>query len=183
MQFSYAQLAIRKSAMIDLENAFRLVAPQVLHAALATAKQLESLGIRYALAGGLAVAAHGYLRATDDVDFLVGDEAFEKHGNLVSFKAGVPIQIDGIRIDYLSPAALGKHVETSFKSTGELHVVPIEVLIYMKLVAKRRQDQLDIVELLKRTTQLKVIHDYMDQYAKELLPLFDELALEANSDN
>jgi hypothetical protein len=180
VQRSYAQIPRQPFSMLDLEQAFRLVAPQVHHAATKTAEQLESLGIRYALVGGLAVAAHGYLRATDDVDFLVGDEAFEHHGNIVSFKAGVPIEIDGIRIDYLSPTALGKHVESAFRQADTFHVVPIEILIYMKLVAKRRKDQLDVIELLKRTTQIKTIRSYVETYAIDLLPLFDELAAEAN---
>ncbi len=180
MQLSYAQIPRRPTDMIDVEQAFRLVAPQVRQAAITTAEQLEALDIRYALAGGLAVAAHGYLRATDDVNFLVGDEAFEQHGKLVSFKTGVPIEVEGIRIDYLSPAALGDYVKSAFEQEGLLHVVSIEILIYMKLVAKRRKDQLDIVELLKTTTQQKNIRAYLEKHAADLIPLFDELATEAS---
>ena len=84
---------------MDLNAVFRFVAPQVRDAAVKTAAQLEQLGVRYALVGGLAVGAYGYVRATTDVDFLVGEEAFEHHGPLVTFKAGVPIEVDGIRIE------------------------------------------------------------------------------------
>ncbi len=167
---------------MNLGDVFRFVAPRVRDAAVKTATQLDHLGIRHALAGGLAVGAHGYVRATADVDFLVGEEAFEHHGQLVTFKAGVPIEVDGIRIDYLSPVSLGPQVEEvlDHPPTSEgLAVVPIEVLVYMKLVAKRRKDQLDIIELVKAGADLKRVRRYLEQYACDLMPLFDELVNEA----
>ena len=170
---------------MDLKNILRFVSPKVREAATKTTKQLEHLGIRYALAGGLAVGAYGYIRATEDVDFLVGEEAFEKHGLLVAFKAGVPIEVDGIRIDYLSPISLGKQLEKVLDNppvSEGLAVVPIEVLIYMKLFARRRKDQLDIVELIKVGADVKLVQGYLEQYANDLTPLFEELASEAQSE-
>jgi len=167
---------------MDLKEVFQFVAPRVRDAALKTAGQLNHLGIRYALAGGLAVGAHGYVRATSDVDFLVGDEAFEHQGSLVAFKAGVPIEVDGVRVDYLSPLSLGPHLEEvlDHPTMNEgLAVVPIEVLIYMKLVAKRRKDLVDVIELVKIGADVKSARDYLEQFANDLIPLFDELANEA----
>ena len=167
---------------MDLKDVFRFVSPQVRNAAVQTAAQLERIGVRYALAGGLAVGAHGYLRATADVDFLVGEEAFDHHGSLVTFKTGIPIEVGGIRIDYLSPVALGSQVEETLDhppiSEG-LAVVPVEVLIYMKLVAKRRRDLVDVVELIKAGADLKPVRDYLKQYASDLVPSFEELVNEA----
>ncbi len=57
---------------MNLDDVFSFVAPRVKDAATQAAAQLEHLGVRYALAGGLAVGAHGYVRATTDVHFLVG---------------------------------------------------------------------------------------------------------------
>ena len=37
----------------------------------ALASALESTGVRYLVAGGLAVGAHGYLRFTKDVDIVI----------------------------------------------------------------------------------------------------------------
>lgn len=167
---------------MDLKEVFRFVAPRVREAAVKTADQLTHLGIRYALAGGLAVGAHGYVRATTDVDFLVGEEAFEHQGALVAFKAGVPIEVDGIRIDYLSPAALGAQVEEVLDHppmNEGLAIVPIEVLIYMKLVAKRRKDMVDVIELVKAGADLNRVRDYLQQYASDLVSLFEELVDEA----
>lgn len=167
---------------MDLKETFRFVAPQVRGAAVKTAAQLEQIGVRYALAGGLAVGAHGYIRAMTDVHFLVGEEAFEHHGVLVTFKAGVPIEVDGIRIDYLSPVSLGPQMEEVLdhpRASEGLHVVPVEALVYMKLVAKRRKDLVDVVELVKAGADLKPIQEYLAQYAGDLVPLFDELVDEA----
>jgi len=167
---------------MNLGDFIRFVAPRVRDAAVKTATQLDHLGIRYALAGGFAVGAYGYVRATVKVDFLVGEEAFEHFGPLVTFKAGVPIEVDGIRIDYLSPISLGPQLEDVLDhppvSEG-LAVVPIEVLVHIKLVAKRRKDQVDIIELVKAGVDLKCVRRYLDRYARDLVSLFDELVDEA----
>lgn len=182
MQLSYAQIPRRRVNVMDLKDTFRFVAPRVRDAAINTAAQLNHLGIRYALAGGLAVGAHGYIRATTDVDFLVGEEAFEHQGLLVAFKPGVPIEVDGIRMAYLSPTSLGPQLEEvldhPLMSEG-LAVAPIEALIYMKLAAKRRKDLVDVIELVKAGADLTRVRNYLRQYASDLLPLFEELVNEA----
>lgn len=182
MQLSYAQIPRHRVNVVDLKEVFRFVAPRVRGAALKTAEQLNHLGIRYALAGGLAVGAHGYVRATSVVGFLLGDEAFEHQGSLVAFKAGVPIEVDGVHVDYLSPISLGLQLEEVLDhptmSEG-LAIVPIEVLIYMKLVAKRRKDLVDVVELVKAGANVKSVRDYLEQHAGDLVPMFEELANEA----
>ncbi len=182
MQLSYAQIPRRPVNLMDIQEVFRFVAPRVREAAIKTAEQLHHLGIRYAVAGGLAVGAHGYIRATTAVDFLVGEEAFEHHGLLVAFKAGVPIEVDGVRIDYLSVASLGQQLEEVLDHppmNEGLAIVPIEVLIYMKLAAKRRKDLVDVIELVKVGADVKRVQDYLRQYASDLLPLFEELVNEA----
>ena len=182
MHLSYAQIPRRRVNDMNLNDVFQFVSPQVKEAAVKAAAQLHHLNIRYALAGGLAVGAHGYIWATANVDFLVGEEAFEHHGVLVTFKAGVPIEVDGIRIDYLSPIALGTQLEAVLDNppkSQEIAVVPIEALIYMKLVARRRKDQLDIIELVKAGADVKQVQSYLTQYAPDLLPLFAELVTEA----
>jgi hypothetical protein len=167
---------------MDLKEVFRFISPEVKTAAIEAAGKLDQLGIRYALAGGLAVGAHGYIRATVDVDFLVGDEAFEHQGSLVTFKAGVPIEVNSVRIDYLSPTALGPQMEDVLnnptRSQG-LPVLPIEVLIFTKLTAKRRRDLVDVIELVKAGADVQRIREYLKRYADDLLPVFEELLEEA----
>ena len=91
------------------------------------------------------------------MDFLVGEEAFEHHGSVVAFKAGVPIEVDGIRIDYVSPISLGQQLDEVLDHplmNEGLAVVPIEVLFYVKLTAKRRRDLVDVIELIKAGADL-----------------------------
>jgi hypothetical protein len=181
MQFSFGQITKRRAFMADLQEMLDFVPPKIKEAALLAAEALQRLGVRYAIAGGLAVGAYGYLRATADVDFFVGEEAFEHHGALVTFKAGVPIQVGGILIDYLSARALGGHLEAAVEhpiQAGPLPIVGIEALMYMKLLAKRRKDLLDITELLKAGADVKKIRQYLSQYANEQLPLFETLLQE-----
>ena len=182
MHLSYAQTPRRQVNLMELKEVFRFVTPKVRDAAIKTANQLDALGIRYALAGGLAVGAHGYIRTTTDVYFLVGEEAFEHPDVFVTFKAGVPIEVDGIRIDYLSPTTLGPQVEETLDDpllSEGLAVVPMDVLIYMKLIARRRKDQVDVIELIKAGADVKQVRRYLEQHAPNLLPLFEELAIEA----
>lgn len=182
MERSYAQIPRRPVNTMDLNAVFRFVAPRVREAAVKTASRLNQLGIRHALAGGLAGGAHGYIRATTVVDFLVGEEAFEHHGSLVAFKAGVPIEVDGVRIDYLSSASLGPQLEEILDHPlmdEGLAIVPIEVLIYMKLVARRRQDLVDVVELVKAGSDVGRARDYLRQHASDLVTPFEEWVKEA----
>jgi hypothetical protein len=170
---------------MDLKAVFQFVSPQIRDAATQTADQLNKLGIRYALAGGLAVAAHGYLRATVDVDFLVGDEAFDHRGALVAFKPGVPIEVGGVPIDYLSPVALGPQLEQVLDdppTSDGFPIVPIEVLIYMKLRANRRRDLVDVLELLRVGVDSIRTKAYLHQHAADLVPRFEELQTEALED-
>lgn len=165
---------------VDLAEVFAFVAPPIRDAALAVARQLESLQVSYALAEGLAVGAHGYVRATKDVDFLVGEEAFERHGVLVTFKPGIPIQVGGVTIDYLSGAALNLPEDTlsDLPLSENIPVVRLEVLLQMKLIARRRQDQLDVVELIKAGADVRKTRAHLQRHAPDLLPLFEELLLE-----
>src|SRR5436305_14708750 len=86
----------------DLANLKGVVAPEVLQAAAVASCKLREAGIPHALAGGLAVGAHGYPRTTDDVDFLVSDEAFEKHvGGIVTLRVPI-IAVGNVRVDFVS---------------------------------------------------------------------------------
>lgn len=182
MHLSYAQIPLRHAGTMNIDDALSFVSPRVRDAAIRSAAQLELLGVRHALAGGLAVGAHGYIRATAVVDFWVGEEAFEHHGALVTLRPGVPIEVDGVRIDYLSPVALGAQLEEVLDNPPISHglaVVPVEALVFMKLVARRRQDLLDIVELVNAGIDVKRVRSYLLQYASDLVQRFDELVDEA----
>lgn len=166
-----------KGGFTDLPN-LRLtrgvVAPEILRAAGLASQKLREAGIPHALAGGLAVGAHGYPRTTDDVNFLVGDEAFEKHeGGFVTLKVPL-IAVGNVRVDFVSideskgeQRQLRPAVEQPLQSDG-VPIVALPALVYMKLKAGRQKDTADLVELLKRgRVDLEAMDDYLEEYAPE----------------
>lgn len=171
--------------MVDLERALAAVSPEVKHAAMEAHEVLRERGVPHLLVGGLAVGAHGYPYATQDVDFVVGNEAFEFSGRgLVSFAPGIPIQIGGVQVDYLSPdtaAQLDKLLEST-RAREELCVVPIEQLMYMKLVAGRQKDQAAIVGLFQTGADVPSIRAFIADVAPELLPRLDRLIERAHQE-
>lgn len=164
-----------ESDLPDLNRLRGVVAAEILAAAETASAKLREAGIPHALAGGLAVGAHGYPRTTDDVDFLVGDEAFEKHaGGLVTLKLPL-IAVGNVRIDFVSmdesrgeKEQLRSAVEHSPQSK-QVPIVPLVALVYMKLKAGRQKDLADLVELLKRgRIEIAEIDRYLAQHAPAL---------------
>lgn len=161
----------RRGGAPDLSQLEGVVSDRVLEAMRTSAAQLSRLGVRHWLVGGLAVGAHGHPRATKDVDFFVGDEAFEHHGGgLVTMKPGVPIQVNGVAVDHLSAqeeAFLRDALPTADKP---LEVAPIEVLLYLKLKSPRAKDRADVVELIKAGADVERARNFLTEHASELLP-------------
>lgn len=130
------------------------------------------------LIGGLAVAAHGFVRATDDIDFITRkplDEARKKlreagletrllRGDILEggFSC-VKGEIDGIAFDVLPPLvpipwdeALSVEV-----GGGTLRVVPLDSLLQLKFRAGGPQDLLDAARLV-------LLHPDLELRAREL---------------
>ena len=131
----------------------------------------ESNGIEYALCGGLAMAAHGFVRATMDIDILIPEESLEKayqvgaekgfdiRGLDISFKeraVEIPriskvVGEDVISLDLL---LVTPQVEEIWKTRekidflgDKLSIVSRDGLISMKRLAGRPQDLVDIERL------------------------------------
>ncbi len=159
-----------------------VVAPKVLVAFELASRALTAAGVRHTVVGGLAVAANGYLRNTSDVDFLVGSEAFEHHpGGLVTLRAGVPFQVDGVAIDFLSPDATEGFLE-ALLSDASGAVIAAEALIYLKLKASRLKDQVDVVELVKAGLDVGRCRAYLHAHAPDLAPRFEKLVERADEE-
>lgn len=118
----------------------------------------EKLGVRFALVGGLAAGSYGEPRATKDIDFLVGDEAFKKSGPIISFALPLPLQSyrvaidpiplpeDRVRWGHLDDALSNPVVDTT---TGRpVSILPAHALAYMKLASSRSKDRGDIVAMI-----------------------------------
>ncbi len=83
----------------DLKRALELV-PTYERAVREVSKMFAAAGIRHALAGALGANAYrDRPRTTADINFLVGEEAFETHpGGFVTMRVPV-VEFDGIAID------------------------------------------------------------------------------------
>ena len=170
----------RRGETPDLALAVGVVAAEVLDAARAVDARLGELGVRHALVGGLAVAAHGHPRATRDVDFLVGPEAFDHHAaGFVTMKVGLPVGFaGGVIIDYLLPRDDERFLLDEAFGEGAGAVVPATVLLYLKLNSPRAKDRADVIELLKVGIDVGAVARFLDAHAPQLRPRLDE-AIEA----
>lgn len=147
------------------------IAPRVRAALIAASRNLTQLGVRHAICGGVAVGAYGHIRATKDVDFLVGDEAFVVKNGLESFAPGVTWAVDGIPTDMIRLDSahdddeqrahhdmrfLEKEIADPFYIvTSEGTPLPLlspEALITMKLVAHRRKDLDDVRSIIENAS-------------------------------
>lgn len=173
----------REQKQANFEEALRLMdefetghAPAQ-KAARRIADRLDELGIPYVVAGGLAVAAHGYKRATVDVDLLLTREGLEKFkqrwlgaGWVERFKGskGMKDAEHKVKVDVLTPDERpgdGKTCPFTFPSPegmGEemggiwkgIRILPLRDLIELKLASgitsvARMRDLVDVMELIK----------------------------------
>jgi hypothetical protein len=156
-----------------------VVAAKVLDAMRLASNALSALGVRHVVVGGLAVGANGNPRATRDVNFLVGDEAFEHGpGGFVSMKPGVPIQVNGVAIDLLSIQKGEEHLASALDAPmGSMIRAP--QLVYMKLKSPRQKDRVDVIELVKAGIELEACRRYLVAHAPELAGIFEDLVSKA----
>lgn len=158
----------------DLSLLDDVVAAKVLEALRLASEALSAAKVRHVVVGGLAVGANGHPRATKDVDFLVGPEAFEHHGKLVTLRAGVPFQVDGVAVDFLSPEPDEPFLEAELAAPpGD--VIGVAPLVYMKVKAGRMQDRADVVALLKGGADVESCRSYLLTNAPLLASRFEAL--------
>jgi hypothetical protein len=159
-----------------------VVAPRVLEALKLASAALIAANVRHVVVGGLAVGANGYPRATKDVDFLVGAEAFHHHANgLVTMRQEIPFQVKGVAVDLLSPEAGEDFLEATLGAApGTMMEAP--PLVYMKLKSPRRKDQVDVIEMIKGGIDTKRCREYLVAHAPEFVAAFDECDVRAEAE-
>ena len=139
----------------------------------AIVQALEDSNIDYATCGGLALAVHGFVRATKDIDLLIKEDDLEKCFEIARKFGydieGLPLEFDGgamrlrrlskidketkslITIDFLLVTERTQNVwedrELVQWSSGHAWVVSRDGLIQMKRHAGRDQDLVDIKRL------------------------------------
>lgn len=163
--------------MTELRDLEDVVAASVLDEAADTASLLARLGIPYALVGGLAVGLRGFPRATKDVDFMVGPEAFETTEPLLIYRDELKDKVEIGAVDLLAvPTAYPVLAEQlAVTQPGQLHVIAAEPLILMKLEANRPQDRADVSRLLQAGVDAEDVAAYLAEHAPTLLTRFAEL--------
>jgi hypothetical protein len=131
----------------DLKRALRPV-PAYERAVREVSRMLAEAGIRHALVGALAANAYrSRPRTTEDIDFLVGDEAFERHaGGFVTMRVPI-VEFEGIDVDQVPLTEALRVVENGLNDAPVSEGVPIasvETVVVMKLLAGRTQDLADV---------------------------------------
>lgn len=158
-----------------LENAesFFMKTGKVHQAALAIARQLDAANIPYAIAGAMALGAHGYERVTSDVDVLLTREGLARlkqaclgRGYVDKFPGskGVRDTENGVAIDILIAGefpgdGLPKPVafpDPALVAVGgeRFRILPLPTLIELKLASgmtapHRLKDLADVLELVR----------------------------------
>lgn len=157
-----------------------IVSPRVLEAMHRASEVMAALGVRHLVVGGLAVGANGYPRTTVDVDFLVGEEAFEHHAaGVVTLR--VPIQVNGVAVDCLSIAEDEPYLVEALTATpGAFAAAP--VLVYLKLKSPRSKDRADIIELIKAGIDVDACRQYLVANAPRFVVVFDDAVRTARAE-
>ena len=159
------------------------VNPKVVKAARDMSARLTKRNIPHALIGALAFGAHGYERATGDVDFLVtADVADEIAGDSLGGEVwGKTVKVGGIDIDLVFPSSQQEFLEADLrraKIIDRIPVLAIEPLIYMKMVAGRAKDNADIIELLKRgKVDKKRVVAYLNRHDSDKVEDFNSIVM------
>ena len=136
----------------ELKQALRPV-PSYERPVREVSKMLAAAGIRHALVGALGANAYRTRpRTTEDIDFLVGDEAFETHpGGFVTMRVPV-IEFAGIEVDQVpltdALRAVEDGLERAHVSDG-VPIAPLDTIVVMKLLAGRTQDLADVEAIVE----------------------------------
>jgi len=163
----------------ELKQALRLV-PTYERAVREVSRMLAEAGIRHALVGALGANAYrSRPRTTADIDFLVGDEAFETHeGGFVTMRVPI-VQFDGIDVDQVPLTDALRVVEEGLNrvtlSEG-VPIAPLDTIVVMKLLAGRSQDLADVEAIISsgadRESLRTVVHNTLPDRADILERLF-----------
>lgn len=155
---------------------------------------LDRMEVDYLFVGGIAVVHHGYVRATVDIDVLMNAADLTKLDGvslqaahfhrprphrLVHEPTAVPIDLLISGRPMPRPDAPPYPAPNDLpKSSSDPKIVALEGLVTLKLYARRRQNEADIVRLLKNLND----GEYLALEAKtevNLRPLLTELRRDA----
>jgi hypothetical protein len=184
------------SAALAETERFFMKEDAVHHALRAISNRLETLGIPYAVVGGMALVAHGYRRSTVDVDVLVTrdhnrliHEKLDGLGYVPPFAGSRNLRdtATGVRIEFLitgefpgdgkpKPIAFPDPATASVTIEG-IRYISLPALIELKLASgltnpNRLKDLADVQELIRALRPPRSLGDTLHAFVR---PKFFEL--------
>ncbi len=184
------QLGSRLEAALERVGAYFMNQSPIQQAAHEIARHLDELGIDYAIADALSLAAHGLIRATEDVDVLVSREGLERFKaawigrGYVSLRPGGKAVRDTthqVKIDFLiegdfpgdgAPKPVRfPNPKKARAAAGELSVLALPRLIELKLASgmtapHRLQDLADVQRLIEIRKLPRELGEELDPYVR-----------------
>ncbi len=162
--------------------------------------KLNELGVDYAVAGGMALVAHGYQRTTTDVDILVTREGVRAiHENLEGLGYIAPFAgsknlrdtASNTRIEFIitgdypgdgkpKPVAFPDPADVAVEIDGIMYL-GLPTLLEMKLASGmtnplRPQDIADVISLIRELELPREMAEQLNDYVRpKYLELWDEL--------
>ena len=155
------------------------------------ARRLDALGVPYAVVGGMALVAHGYVRTTEDVDVLVSPDALKRIHQELEGSGYLPVFVGsknlrdtqtGVRIEFLvtggfpgdgkpKPVAFPAPEGASVEIDG-IRFANLTTLIELKLASGmtnpgRLRDLADVQELLRVLNLPQEYGDRLSPYVRE----------------
>jgi hypothetical protein len=189
-------LADRFEAALERLGAFFMASSPLHTAAAEIARRLDELDVDYAIAGALCLAAHGLVRATEDVDVLISRQGLARFKEswlgrgYVELRPGgkaVRDTVNGVKVDFLlegdypgdgkpkpvrfpAPASVGK-------DAGRFRVVDLPRFLELKLASgmtapHRLQDLADVLRLIAVAKLPRTLGAELDPYVR---PKYEEL--------
>jgi hypothetical protein len=185
------QIARNYAVALETAKKFTMGIADVQLAAKRLASALDNLEIPYAIAGGLAVAAHGHLRMTVDVDVLLTPDGLQRFKDRwlgrgwVERFAGSRGLRDGehdVKIDVILTGDFpgdGKPKPVEFPDPeavaidlGDSKVVNLETLLELKLASgmtapHRLQDFADVIALIRANQLDEALAGSLDPFVAD----------------
>ena len=189
----------RPGAVLEEADAYLAGRSRIQDTARALARIFDEARIPYAIAGAIALGAHGRVRLTEDVDVLVRREDLARFKGAwlgrgyVEATPGLKAVRDtarGVRIDFLltgdypgagapKPIAFPDPTARTTEAEG-LRVLDLDALIELKLAsgmtaAHRGQDLVDVMELIRARSlpleHAERLHEWVREKYRELWQL------------
>ncbi len=153
-----------------------VVSPTLLRRAGEISRLLRELKIPHVLIGGLAVGLHGHPRATRDVDFLVGEEAFASTAPVLVYRDEIKDIAQVGETDVMSVPEKYPGLVGELRLDDDVPVISLRGLVLLKLDANRARDREDVRVLLERSpVQVRGVRDHLLAHAPELVSRLAEV--------